>query len=256
MKKFLYSISFFFLASHPVFAGTGAAPASRPAATIFQQANQAYRGGDYPQAASLYEHLITGGKREGNFFYNLGNTYFKQGRLGPAILQFERARKKNPRDRDVLANLNYVKGLLEYRVEDKRNWYLRAFETLLAFVTQKEAGIVSFALSLFFLLSWVVPLYFRPDMNWGWRRKTVLVLAALAFSFWLTKGFHDLSVQEAIVLKPQATVRYGPSYKDQAALRLGEGIKVRVTKKEGEWSRIALTNGDTGWIAQEDLEVI
>ena len=224
--------------------------------SLFRQANAAYRGGDYAKAASLYENLIAQGKANAALYYNLGNTYFKQGRVGPALVQYERAKKMAPRDHDIRANLTYTKGLLEYRVEDKRNWYMKAWDAALSAFTQKEVGILSFALGLLFWLSWALSLYFRPETSWGWKRKTLLVLTVVAFSFWSLKEFHDLRVKEAIVLKPQAAVRYGPSYKDQVALRLGEGIKVRVAQQEGDWSRIVLVSGDTGWIPQEEIGMI
>ena len=251
MKIFFSSILFSLLCLIPSAGAKEANPAS-----LFQQANAAYRGGDYGQAASLYESLIAQDQKEGDIYYNLGNAYFKQGKMGLALLQYERARKLDPRDHDFLANLNYVRSLLEYRVEDKRNWYLRAFEAVLAFFTEKEMGIASLAFGVLFWMSWIFSLYVRPGSLWGWKRKMVSVLAALAFSFWVAKGLHDRTTQEAIVMKPQAPVRYGPSYKDQVALKLGEGIKIRVTKNAGEWSRIVLTNGETGWIAQEEIGII
>ena len=233
-----------------------AAAKNPDAASLFQEANTSYRAGEYARAATLYEKLIGQGEKDAALHYNLGNAYYKESRIGLALLQYEKGRKIAPRDRDLLANLNYVRGLLEYRVEDKRNWYLRAIESALTFFTEEELGIVSLTLSLLFWVGWIIALYLKPEASWGWKRKTVLVFASLALSIWLMKGIHDLTSQEAIVLKPQGTVRYGPSYKDQVALRLGEGIKVRVTKREGEWSRILLVNGETGWTAQEEMGVI
>jgi SH3-like domain-containing protein len=64
---------------------------------------------------------------------------------------------------------------------------------------------------------------------------------------------HDMTVRDAIVLKPQAAVRYGPSYKDQVAFRLAEGMKVRIKKDAEEWSRVGLANGETGWMNQEEM---
>ena len=251
MKPFLFFILLAFSASVQASAVTATDPAS-----IFREANIAYRASDYAKAASIYESLISRGKNAGVIYYNLGNAYFKQGQIGQAILQYERAKKMAPRDRDIAANLNFLRSLLEYRVEDKRNWYLRALDRALSFFTEKEIGIAGLALGLLFWISWAFSLYRQPDVPWGWRRKTFLILTLLAAFFWFLKGFHDLRVHEAIVLKPQATVRYGPSYKDQVALRLGEGIKVRIAKQEGDWSRIVLANGDTGWIPKEEIGII
>ena len=238
-----------------LFSPTARAEAKSPL-IIFQDANAEYHGGDYAQAASLYESLIAKGTRNASVYYNLANAYFKQGRLGSAIFYYEKARRLAPRDRDISINLGYVKGLLEYRIEDKRNWYVKTAEALLASFTPIEIGIVSLGWGLFFWLIWAFYLYFRTESSWGWRRKTLLVFTLGCVSLWFLKAMHDVSVQEAIVLKPQAAVRYGPSYKDQVALRLGEGLKVRVKKRAGDWSRVVLTNGETGWIFQEEIGVI
>ena len=233
--------------------GQASAVTSAELASVFHEANVAYRASDYAKAAALYESLTSQGKKAAVVYYNLGNAYFKQGQIGRAILQYERAKKLAPRDRDITANLNYVRSLLEYRVEDKRNWYLKVLDSVLSAFTEKEIGIFSLALGFLFWLTWVFSLLRQPEGAWGWRRKTLLALTLCAAAFWISKGFHDLGVHEGIVLKPQAAVRYGPSYKDQVALRLGEGIKARVAQEEGEWSRIVLTNGETGWIPKEEI---
>ena len=72
-----------------------ATPAEGPV-SLFRQANAAYRGGDYAKAASVYENLIAQGKANAALYYNLGNTYFKQGRVGPTLVQYERAKKMAP----------------------------------------------------------------------------------------------------------------------------------------------------------------
>jgi hypothetical protein len=229
---------------------------SRDSLSIFQKANAAYRGGDYAEAANLYESLIAKGEKAANVYFNLGNAYFKQERLGQAILYYEKAKRVKPRDRDIRTNLNYAGELLEYRIEDKRNWYFRTGGALLASFTQKEMGIVSLGCGVFFWLSWIFSLYFRPRMTWGWRRRGLLFLTGIVLCLWLLKGTHDLTVQEAVVLKPQAAVRYGPSHKDQVALRLGDGMKVRLKRTAEGWSQVVLTNGETGWMFQEELGVI
>ncbi len=224
--------------------------------SIFQQANTAYRASDYQQAAFLYEKLIGVGVKDADVHYNLGNAYFKEKKIGPAILEYERAKKKDPRNRDVYANLNYTRGLLEYRVDDKRNWYLKALESALGYFTGKEIGILALFCGVLFWVSWGLALHFHPDAPRDGKQKTLLVLTLLFLSFWILKGSYARTGQEAIVLKPQASVRYGPSYKDQVAVKLGEGMKVHVGKKAGDWSRIILSNGETGWIANEEIGII
>lgn len=83
-----------------------------------------------------------------------------------------------------------------------------------------------------------------------------MVLTLGCLSLWMGKGIHDATVQEAIVLKREVAVRYGPSYKDRVAFKLGEGMKVRVKRKGEEWSRVVLLNGETGWMSQEEIAII
>lgn len=223
---------------------------------IFQEANTAYRNRDYEQAIALYESLLEKGWKQPTVYYNLGNAYFKKERLGRAILNYERARRLQPRNSDVNANLNHTRGLLEYRTDDKRNWYVKGGERLLGAFTPEEVGIVSLFLSFIFLGSLGYSLYFRPERLWSWLRKTLFVLTLGFFSLWILKGIYGGGIQEAIVLKHEAAVRYGPSYKDQIAFRLGEGMKVRIKNKNEGWVRVVLPNQETGWMSFEEIGVI
>lgn len=241
-------IFWFFLFFCGLLMNNGQGRAAEDAPLVFQKANAAYQGGDYKEAGSLYESLARKGVQDANVYYNLANACFKQERPGLALLNYEKALRLKPRDRDIRANLAYVKGLLEYRIQDSRNWYVKTLDVLLGILTFEEWGTLSLAVGLSFWASWLVA--------WGWKRKALMILTVTLFSLWLFKGIRVHSIEEAIVLKPQASVRYGPSYKDQVAFKLGEGLKVHVKKKAGEWARVVLANGETGWMAQEEIGVI
>ncbi len=235
----------------------GIPPASaKDSLLVFQKANAAYRGGDYAQAASLYESLLKEGVRDASVDYNLGNAYFKQNRLGLALLHYEKAKRLGPRDPDVRFNLNYARGLVEYRIEDKRNWYSKAWEPLLKFFTFEEVGALTLFFGVFFWSSWILTLYLRTGSGGEGVRKVLMVLSLLALSLWILKGLHVQTAREAVILKSEAAVRYGPSHKDQVALKLAEGMKVRIQKQSEDWYRVSLPNGETGWMFQEDLGVI
>ena len=51
----------------------------------FEAANAAYDKGSYAEARKGYESLLAAGVDHEVVFYNLGNTYFRQGQLGRAI---------------------------------------------------------------------------------------------------------------------------------------------------------------------------
>ena len=73
----------------------------------------------------------------------------------------------DPRDPDIRYNLNYVRGLLQYKIEDKRNWYLKAFEEVLNAFTEKE--IILAALIAYFCLmaAWAFAVFFSRELPGG-----------------------------------------------------------------------------------------
>src|SRR5882724_4891553 len=72
-------------------------------------ANQLYDSGKFAEAAAAYEKIEP---KTAYVYYNLGNAWFRQGKLGLAILNYERARRLTPRDPDILANLKFAEQRL------------------------------------------------------------------------------------------------------------------------------------------------
>ena len=92
--------------------------------TIFFEANRFYKSEQYPQAIEAYEELAAAGILSGHLFYNLGNAYIKTGSIGKAILNYERALQRLPRDADVKSNLEYARSLVEGEtITERRNWF-------------------------------------------------------------------------------------------------------------------------------------
>jgi len=228
-------------------AGTGWAITAEDQ-TQFEQANLYYREGLYEKALPIYQDLSHAYEKSAKIFYNLGNVYVRLGKNAQAILAYERAKILTPRDQDLLYNLAYVKELVTYHVEDKRNWYLRATEYMLALFTRQE--IYSVSLVFYFLLMsyWVFCLMVARRGVWNILGKIFLMLFLLSFSVSGVKYADSEWMKDAIVMKEDAPVRYGPSVKDQVAFQLGEGLKVQIIKEKQDWSRILLANQETGWV--------
>ncbi len=245
--KSVFMILSLFICARSAFAFTAAEAAD------FQRANKHYRAGEFKEAAKIYETLAEKNPYAGVLYFDLGNAYYRLGNLGSSILAYERALVRDPRNLDIKTNLAYVRNSLEYQVEDKRNWYLRALEQLLKFFTNREASLIAAAALFLFLLSWVFVLYFRPNLPWGPLRKVLLLIAAVTLSFFSAKYFQVQKFGDAIVMAKSAEVRYGPSQSDQVAFKLGEGLKVYVMEDREGWSRVYVASGETGWIADDKI---
>ena len=77
-------------------------------ATEVATANDLYAKSEFQQAADSYESLIQRGINNGYLYYNLGNTYIRLGKIGPAILNYMNAQKLIPRNENLQANLNFA----------------------------------------------------------------------------------------------------------------------------------------------------
>ena len=221
----------------------------------FQEGNEAYRTGDYKKAYQAYEaasneiHAL-------EVFYNMGNAAFKMSNLGLAIWNYERARKLDPRNEDVLANLSFAESLVEYRVSDQRNWYHRKFDEGLERVTFDELIMVSSIAYFGFMLALLVNLLMKKRFvmsNLGSICLAVVILTALPAGI----KFYETQIQQVgVVTSRKAEARYGPTAADQPAFNLVEGIKVQIVDQWGDWFRIRLLNQESGWIPKKDISVI
>ena len=59
----------------------------------------------YRQAAAAFERLVADGVRSAALEYNLGNTRFRLGDLGRAVLHYRRAQRLDPGDAKLAENL-------------------------------------------------------------------------------------------------------------------------------------------------------
>ncbi len=76
---------------------------------LFQQGNEAFSRGDYDQAIARYEELITAAGFSPAVLFNLANSYAQAGKIGLAVLNYERAQRLDPGDSDIAGNLDLVR---------------------------------------------------------------------------------------------------------------------------------------------------
>lgn len=75
----------------------------------FHEANAAYSRNDFKSAIAIYEELLQQHGYAPGILYNLANSYARDGRIGKAVLNYERAAKLDPGDPDITGNLQLVR---------------------------------------------------------------------------------------------------------------------------------------------------
>lgn len=221
----------------------------------FAQANTDYRNGNYKEALAAYQNLAKQ-KPQADIFYNLGNAAFKNKEIGLAIVNYERARRIDPRNADILENLKLAKSLVQYRVEDKRSWYHQKLVELLEMIRLEELLALSLSVYLVFAVLIFVRIVSKqqPVLT---ELSTMILWIVIITSVPTAAKFYKIKMQQkAVITSPQAEARFAPSEKDKVAFRLTEGILTDVADRVGSWYRISLVSGDTGWIQESDMTII
>ncbi|MFH0772015.1 MAG: tetratricopeptide repeat protein [Candidatus Omnitrophota bacterium] len=221
----------------------------------FYRANSLYEQADYDEAIKQYSSILENGLESGNLYYNLGNCYFKKGELGKALLNYEKARRLMPLDKDLESNYEYACSLIKGGVAASKNSLsLRVLNNLFEKFTIDGLTILLSALYVLILVSVLMSLFFRPFKNQG------LVLVIFMGMFFIVglaglKGKISLFNKEAIVTVEQADAKFEPMDKATTYFTLYEGMKVEVISSTGDWYKIRRQDNKSGWMENSALSI-
>jgi tetratricopeptide (TPR) repeat protein len=236
-----------------------AAPAGATPEARFDEGYAAYEADRFAEAAESFRAAIEEGVRDPRLEYNLANAEFRSGRIGVAILHWERALRLAPGDPDVLANLALARERLVDRIEvPDPGPFARALARAQGRLGPDLQAVVVLILFLAsaFVLAWCLrrPGGFGPA--WGWMLSGLalaLVLAGWSFAATLDRVEGG---EGAIVLEPAVEVLAGPSPANATVFRMHEGTRVELRESRGGWVRVSLPNGLTGWVPADAVERI
>ncbi len=235
-----------------------AAPATgQTAEEAFERGNEAYAAGDWAAAAAAYGTVLDYRVADARVYYNLANAEFRMGRLGPAILYYERARRLDPADPEIESNLRFVQGFRFDRVEVEESFVLlealHRAQALLGVDGQAWILVILFWAAGGILARGLArPGRFGPVHGWPLAAiGTLFVFVAL--SWWNT--FDRLERRElAVVMAPAAEIVAGPGPSNPSLLTVHEGLTVEVLDDRGDWIQVSLPNGINGWISTRAID--
>jgi tetratricopeptide (TPR) repeat protein len=221
---------------------------------VYNEANSLYRASRFDEALERYLRAAATGSKDWRLFYNLGNAHFKVGKIGEAIVWYERALKLNPRDEDIIANLSFLNRVKkDQEPESQRNPVWEFFVGVFSYPTLNELSVAS-SIGLLLLVTLSTWYLWRPDSGGAqrWLGLGVLTGVTLACAIWLgSRALYEEELRDAVIVVSQATARSGPDETQTKVLVIHEGTKVRIDRFEGEWALVRLATGLGGWMQQE-----
>ena len=217
-------------------------------------AQDLFDNGNYLGAAEIYQKRIDNGDNNAYNYYNLANSYFKAGDLDKALINYYRAFRLNPRDKDIINNLSFTL--------DKTG------QTLIPDNMPKSVFLIYNYLSLkelkglAFIGLWLVAISITFFVFFNYRRfwlKTVIF--SLCFTLFVT-GFYLMRAKKelqdlAVVIAPRAELRSGPSENFPVALNVPRAQLLEIHDRKGDWVEVSLGNDNNfTWVQQKYIEVI
>ena len=233
-------------ASHAVASTDAAARFDR----IFADASRAYDENRLPDAVAGWESLLAEGQALPEILFNLGNVYYRSGRLGPAIRAYRHALSLAPRDPDVRANLGFAAQTAGIDLP-RRHLALRF---LLDASRSEWLAAASFSFWLLFasFAGWILSPRFR------FLSRPIAAAAALCLAVALAGlRAHSglLRFPECVVVSGSQKVFSGPLESATPLRSLPEGSIVRQLGQRGAWFEVQ-ADAVRGWIPSSAVEPV
>lgn len=241
--------------------------ASFSADILSSKGDSAYSADNYTLAESLYLQAMEVGGSSSALFYNLGNAYYRQGNLGKAIVNYERALKLDPTNADAKANLDFVNSKITDKQIDSGSYLDSVWDGTVGMFhadTWAVIALVLFAISLGALAVYIfsTAIVVKKASFFGGLIVFVVTVLAVIISFAAANRVN--SNNYAIILPPSSQLSTSPrearSQAEQAFL-LHEGTKVEIidsisSQSEGMWYEVMVGHGERAWVKSTEVERI
>ncbi len=211
-------------------------------AALFVSANQAYDRGEFEDARKLYLEICGKSPSSIEAWYNAANAAFRNGATGEAILYYRRAWFLNPRDADVLANLQLAIQRTGARIPVDSILDNAATELSQAgWKRLFQAGYwLSFVLAIPLILVPAARRFIQP-----WLILTLL-MACAGLAGWLYWQQWS-KLEESVVVSGRQVARYEPREQATEYFALPEGSIIYGEEVFDQWVKVR-AGDQSGWV--------
>lgn len=225
---------------------------------IFTQAVSAYQRGRFDSAAVGFQQLVRGGIDDARVWHNLGNCYYKLGKIGHALVAYKRGLRLDPRDPDLNANFRFVKLFAADKIEPVGEFFLEKWwQQFVANFSVYETRWMAAA------LFWIAGAFTVWRLWPGRSFHRVVVPLVVVWGLWgVTTGMaatayvRDHVTESGAVVVTQTNVRGGPGEEYALQFVAHDGLLGTVEREQGGWYLVRFPNGLKGWVPAGDFEII
>jgi hypothetical protein len=252
MKKYLINIIYLLILLSPL--------VKADSNSIMQTANEYYKNNRYQLAIEEYNKLLLDGFEGTSLYYNLGNAHYRLGKVGYAILYYEKALKFSPNEEDVKHNLALAKLNLKDKVDTLPPFFIfNLWEGLLTTFSVSGWTIIVYIIFILLLIASVAYFFSRNVTEQRISFFTgigLTVLLLLTVALLVVKMNKEFNVKDGIIVETSVVVKSSPDYTSKDSFQIHEGLKVRIEDNVDDWLKIRLDDGKIGWISEKTLGII
>ena len=220
----------------------------------FKKGLGALREGDAGTAVSALQDSLSAGGRNPAVYHALGNSLYRLDRKGEAAVAWRRGLLLAPRNGDIAANLDHIRGQFRDRI-DPPSVHRGVFfwQSQLALV--ESAALSSAAFTFAFILSFWGRVKRLRDGSGMSSTSQWAALAAVVFGLLLLISTADafFARQGAVVTAPEVEVRSALGPAGVSLFILHEGAEVLVEDSTETHELIVLSDGRKGWVSSSTL---
>lgn len=227
---------------------------------IFKKANDSYNKENYEEALIGFEKITKAGNVSADLYFNIGNCYYKLGKIAPSIYNYEKALLLNPDDEAIQINLSFAQKMT---IDDIKIVPEVGFKKIVKDFTAKShydawawtAVGIAFLSLLVFLGYYFGNTVLMKRLFFTLFLLSLIGIGVTVFSAFLQKKC-DANYNPAIVFAEATTLKSEPKNSSEDVVTLHEGTKVLVLETLGNWKQVELSDKTKAWIAKDAIKEV
>ncbi|MBN1865124.1 MAG: BatD family protein [Victivallales bacterium] len=223
------------------------------ASAAFNNAIEAHDSGQFDKAEKLFKELLSPRTPDPALLYNIGNCLYQQGKKPEALVFYEKARRLNPSDSEIMENLNYIRRSLGLPEIGTSQNPIQSMVNLRD-TFRPDSWLLFTALA--WSLSWLalVARRFLSARKWVSTLVSCLIMLMTGSVAYITQINSTYSPNNAIVVKKDVNVYSLPTITSRKIeFDLRPGMEVSIEEERHDWARIRDVHSE-GWVSSDSVE--
>ena len=226
-----------------------------PVDSLFSIGNRYFSIEKYDYALDAYLAILEKVENP-DLYFNIGNTYYRQGNLGQAIWAYEKGIQLSPLHKDLKYNLDFVNARVKDRIEvPKGALFIEMYRTIKRNVKLNDLLLWGGIMLLIASFATFFKIFNILDNIFAYRITVILFIFSLLLHMIALDKYWEISDKnEGIIISSIVNVRSAPIDRDEKIIfRIHEGLKVDIVQSQPGWFEIILLDGKKGWIEHQSL---